>query len=256
MQRCITWTTVAYTLITLLGVGVSIAVVLVTLREAHEDRLIALAALREAQVERRERFTPYLAFEGGGHQFPIKFVRIGLSVPGVDPDYAKNVLAFLPNDGESVDLKPHKDSEGRDQLVEYGHLRNFGLGPALETLVTFVPEEITTDQDTHVLSPDEIKDARYSVELNKVPSLPEHIAAGDTAKLSRIPSFIVKDFEKRLRKVRGYFLINCKDVYGGPHSVKQNFYIRTGYDEATPVFHITFGDLRTYAEPGVGADSR
>ena len=121
-----TWSTVAYTLITLIGVLVSIGMALSALREGHEDRVVALDALREAKAERRERITPYLVFVGGGRQLPIEFVQMGLAVPGVNPDYAEMVLAFLPKDGESVHLRPYKDSAGRAQLVDYGTLRNFG----------------------------------------------------------------------------------------------------------------------------------
>ena len=205
---------------------------------------IATRTLRELQADRRLRHQPRLAFDGFGYRLPIQFVKAGLHVPGVNPSYAERRLAALPVDGESVRLKVSGDTDRSKTIPGYGNLRNFGLGPALETRVTWIPESVTIGAETFTLNKEKLREARYSPELNDMPLVPGHIASNESSVLSRLPAFIEKDFEKKVAEVRGSLRLECLDVFGEKHTFRQSFFIGTGYRDSPPWVHVTFTDLR------------
>jgi hypothetical protein len=196
--------------------------------------------LREVQLDRRLRQRPHLAFEPGGYQIPVEFVVAGKRIPGIDPAYVEKVLANLPDKAESVRLV-HRPRHFEDSF--YGHLKNFGSGPALLTHVTWIPSVVWVGSEKFVLDASKLAEPVYSGELNQMPSCPSHIAPDTEAALSRLPTFIEKDFEKKITQVEGLLHIECEDVFGETLVARQEFLLFTHYKEAPPHVHVTFGDL-------------
>ena len=81
----------------------------------------------------------------------------------------------------------------------------------------------------------------YSKELNQIPA--SHILPGQFEQFYRLPTFIQKDYEKKIRMVGGFFEIECEDIFGGSHITYQEFRIFTKYKADNPSVVITFGDL-------------
>jgi hypothetical protein len=202
---------------------------------------LSVKALREVQTDRKLRQRPHLAFETGGWKLPVEFVMAGKRIPGVNPAYVEQAFASLPNNAESIRLLDRKSQSGKP--IFYGQLKNFGSGPALLTHITWIPKVVWIGSEKFVLDDKKLSEPLYSGPLNRIPSCPSHIAPSAEAELSRLPTFIEKDFEKKITRVEGNLLIECQDVFAETLSIRQKFYLFTNYKENPPSVHITFGDL-------------
>jgi len=211
--------------LTVVGVLASLYMSIRALKEIREDRLI--------------RQKPHLAFEGGGYRLLVEFVKAGGCVPGIDPDFAKEVFSNLPEDAESIHLRSGKNN----RPIFYGDLRNFGLGPALETEVTWVPISVRIGSETFMIDGAKLDEPVYSKPLNTLPACPQHILPGGGAELSRLPTFIDKDFEKKISEVEGVLEIKCQDVFGNSHNTQQKFWMGTNYKAEEPSVHVTFMEV-------------
>lgn len=220
---------VILTIVTAIGIIVSLYMSRKTLREIQTDRLL--------------KQKPHLAFEGGGMRMTVEFLKKGKGIPGVNSEYAKMMFSNLPDNAESVRLKDKTKENGQSRLLHYGRLRNFGLGPALEARVTWVPVRIKIGSETFQIDNGKRDEPRYRRELNEMPAIPEHIFPGSESVLSRLPTFIEKDFEKKISEVDGVLEITCEDVFGKTHTTHQNFYIKTNYTGENPYVHVTFKEL-------------
>jgi hypothetical protein len=203
---------------------------------------LSIRALREVQTDRKLRQRPYLGFDIGGYDIPIEFQSAGRTIPGIDPDFVKKMFPDMPEDAESIRIRQEKSKLGSVETAFYGHLRNYGLGPALSTTVTWVPEEIwmgseMTSLDRKPLEP------QYQEVLNCMPSVPSHILPSKDARLARLPTFIEKDYRKKITRVDGVLKIECKDVFEERHLATQAFYLFTYYVSGQPHVHVTFGDF-------------
>jgi len=204
---------------------------------------LSVRALREVQTDRKLRQSPYLGFEIGGHDIPIEFRKAGRTIPGIDPDFVKKMFSDIPEDAESIRIRQKKGKQGNLETTFYSQLRNYGLGPALSTTVTWVPEEIWTGSEKTSLSNQKLIEPQYQEVFNCMPSVPSHISPDKEARLSRLPTFIEKDFRKRITRVDGFLKIGCNDVFGEKHLVTQAFYLFTYYVSDQPHIHVTFGDF-------------
>lgn len=204
---------------------------------------LSIKALREVQVDRKLRQRPYLGFEIGGFEIPVEFRRAGRTIPGIDPDYAKKAFANIPDDAESIRPRHKENKDGSVELLFYGQLRNYGLGPALTTTVTWVPKEIWHGSEKIVLNKEKSSEPQYQEILNCMPSVPSHIMPEKDARLSRLPTFIEKDYKKEITRVEGLLRIECKDVFEAKHTVTQAFYLFTYYRPEHSHVHVTFGDF-------------
>ncbi|MHB1467287.1 MAG: hypothetical protein ACYC6B_09245 [Thermoleophilia bacterium] len=200
-------------------------------------------ALREVQLDRRQRQSPHLAFERGGFRYPIKFVRAGKHIPGVNPKAVERLFPQLPDNAESVRIDEKHNKDGTVEIRNIGRLNNFGQGPALSTCVAWLPHRIWVGEEAFTLDKVKLEEPIYSNSLNTMPCDPGHIQPGDKSGLTRLPTFIEKDFEKKLTRVEGILLITSRDVFGQTHESRQEFTAFTGYKESSPWFHVTFGDL-------------
>jgi hypothetical protein len=215
------------------GAVAQVAATIITLFGVIGSFWLSVKALREVQTDRKLRQRPHLAFEPGGHKIAVKFVQAGKHIPGVNPAYVAKVFPNLPDNAESV----------RMVQSHYGHLKNYGSGPALLTQITWIPKLVWVGSEKFVLDEKKLSEPSYSRVLNEMPSCPGHIAEGAEATLSRLPTFIEKDIERKITRVEGHFLIECEDVFAQTLSVRQKFHLFARYKEEPPHIHVTFSDL-------------
>lgn len=230
-----------------------LAIALVAFLGIGTSMWMSVRALREVEKDRYLRYKPYLAFAPGGRIVPVEFVRQGRAVPGVDRRYAEQALANIPKDTESVAIKHEQvkvTEEGRELVrpVFYGRLKNYGVGPALVTNVRWVPEEITIGAESFEIDECKLREPVYSLELNTMPASPQHIESNGEAELTRLPTFIAKDVDKKVTVVVGRLTITCKDIFGRDHLAIQKFRIGTEYSREQPHLLFTFGDILHHAE--------
>jgi len=200
-------------------------------------------ALREVQKDRRQRQKPHLAFERGGYQYSVKFVKGGKYIPGVNPRAAERLLAELPEDAESVRLIEKEYEDGSIDPVHIGRLKNYGQGPALTTFVTWIPHEIWIGNESFKIDEEKILEPIYSPGINTMPAIPSHMQPDEESGLPRFPVFIEKDVDKKISRVDGVLAIKAVDVFEKNHVFLQEFSIFPQYKENEPHVHITFGEL-------------
>jgi hypothetical protein len=204
---------------------------------------LSIKTLREVQTDRKLRQKPYLGFEIGGYDIPIEFRRAGKTIPGVDPDFVKRMFPDIPEDAESIRIKQKESKDGSVEMIFYGQLRNYGLGPALATTVTWMPKEAWIASEKTPLDRKKLLEPQYQEVINCMPSVPSHILPSKDARLTRLPTFIEKDYKKAITKVEGILKIECQDVFEEKHVVTQAFYLFTYYVSNQPYVHVTFGDF-------------
>lgn len=197
-------------------------------------------ALREVQIDRKLRSRPYLSFEPGGYLFPITFKTIGPKLHGKDPIAMKEIFGYLPADGESIVMDDRKSEDGRWQMVTYGTLRNHGSGPALNICITWKADKIYMGFDTFDIDDKKINEPLYNHDLNTWPSLPRNLHPAEDATLNCIPAVIVKDYDRKIKRIDGHLVIKCTDVYGDLYEFTQGFHLFTEYERSH--LHVTFYD--------------
>jgi hypothetical protein len=202
---------------------------------------LSVKALREVQIDRKYRQIPHLAFEPGGGKYPIEFIKSGSAILGIDSDYTLETFKGIPNDAESICLK----TDHGKIVIWYGKLRNYGSGPALSTRVGWIPQKVQIGSEIFRISEEKLLEPQYSRGFNSIPASPSHILPSEAANFFRLPTFIQKDFEKKITIVEGILEIECEDIFGGKHVVHQDFYIRTDYESEKPSILMTFGELRS-----------
>ena len=199
-------------------------------------------ALAEVQADRDLRHAPFLSFEEGGYRVAVDFERKGKAIPGINPSAVARYFPNLSPTAESVRIAKVEKGD-RSVRPAYGALKNLGVGPALSANITWVPERVWIGSESFILDDAKRNEPLYCWELNTMPASPSHIPPGTTAQITRLPTFIEKDVEKKVTKVEGVLEIVCKDVFGRERAVRQGFHCMTGYTDATPYFHVVFHGL-------------
>lgn len=188
--------------------------------------------LREVYRDRETRQRPFIVFSSGGHRINVGFIKAGKAIPGVNPAYVAKIMPHLPDDAESVRIENM-----------YGKLINFGCGPAIDIKVTWIPEWIRIGIERFDLDSRKLDEPIYSRVLNTIPSWESNLAPQGKTQVTRLPTFLEKDFEKKLTEGGGTIEINYQDVSQRNWCTRQSFYFCTGYKENPPWVHIIFNDI-------------
>jgi hypothetical protein len=215
--------TVVLTIVTGIGVIVSLVIGIVSVRAANEERRLSRV--------------PRLAFEPGGNVIEVRFEKVGRSIPGMNPDAVARDFPWVRGDAESVRL-----------VSDYGRLRNYGPGPGLEVQVIWVPQRVRIGTDSFVIDDEKRGEPIYSAVWNQLPTQPSHVLPGESAELTRLPTFIEKDVDKKFGEVEGELLIQSTDVFENLNVSRQEFGIYPEYGASPPVVIVTFGDLKRIAK--------
>jgi hypothetical protein len=181
--------------------------------------------LKEVQRDRVYNQRPFLIFEYGGHVIAI--------------DFKKH------QDGKTYN-QPLWPKVGMGQGVyipTYGHLKNYGTGPAIDITITWVVDEVHIKGETLKIDNEKRKEAQYSESWNTNPLRTTHLFAGQETGMHLIPHFISADFERKIERADGYFLINYTDTFGHKYKTHQKFHVFTDYKQPEKGFHTTFSDF-------------
>ena len=207
-------------------------------------------ALEEIQKDREINHLPFLYFEPGGYQYPIKFKNIGNRIPGIEPSSANKILSYLPNDKESVLLDMKVDEKGViEKVITIGNLKNYGVGPAFTIYVKWIPQKIYFGNDGFEVGSKKLEEPIYRDDLNTMPCMQGNLLPNESSGIVRLPLFIEKDYERKISRVDGVFEITCKDIFNKNHKFIQNYYLFTNYNgeegkqRDKPSVHITFLDI-------------
>jgi hypothetical protein len=109
--------------------------------------------------------------------------------------------------------------------------------------VWWIPQEIKIGRDTFQVDANKLSEPAYGRSLNSMPVNPRVIFPGASSELTRLPSFIVMDVDRKIKKVSGYFIISGVDLARAAYTTRQQFWMSTSCRAEKPTVHVTFGDV-------------
>ncbi|NOT05086.1 MAG: hypothetical protein HOP27_10860 [Anaerolineales bacterium] len=217
---------------TIVGIISGIATAILTLLGVITSLYMSIKAIREVQTDRRLNQAPYLAFEPGGQQHPIQFNEIK------NPEQRKRIGV----NGENSTLVGLKTDDGKI-THQYHGLKNYGLGPAIHTQITWIPQIVWVGTESFRIDEKKLSEQKYRRDLNTIPASPSHLLPEQEATFFRIPAFIQRDYERKITRVTGYIEISYLDLFKERHTTRQKFHVFTGYTDNPPYIHFTFSDI-------------
>ncbi|MGC5224475.1 hypothetical protein ACPW96_18070 [Micromonospora sp. DT81.3] len=173
--------------------------------------------LDEVREDRRLRQAPYLVWKPGPYVTCTEEVDIGPSVPGVNPAFIRQSFPELVA-RQGISILP---------TVDFGEIANIGAGAALEPSIVWIPDRICLGAEEFAVDDAKRSEPSYHRPLNTMPVVPAVLAAGEVGEITRLPAFIVKDYDRRVTWVKGTIELSCKDVGGLRQSWRQGFYLFT-----------------------------
>ena len=162
---------------------------------------VGLRTVRNAEAARIQSVRPELYFEYGGHSVACEEGKGG-GIPGIDWNHAQEFLKARPKAATQLSVKQ-----------PWTALRNHGSGSALNTKITFLCRTIKRNGQTITLSDSDLKRFPFHPALNSMPSIPSHVPAQKTAKLSRLPTPLVWDYSQNIEHIGIVCLIEYQDIF-------------------------------------------
>ena len=178
-----TWvdiTQIATAIITLIGIALSFWISRKTLKEVQRDRVYSQK--------------PFLLFSYGGHVIAITFK--------THTDGKTYIQPYWPPVGD-----------GGVRIPVFGDLKNYGTGPAIDIRITWVVEEVYIKGEKFEIDDKKRQEPQYSKLRNTNPLNTTHISPNGETGIHLIPNFISCDFEKKIERADGYFIISYTDTF-------------------------------------------
>lgn len=202
---------IATAIITLIGIALSFWISRKTLREVQRDRIY------------NQR--PYLVFEYGGHVISVVFK--------THQDGKSYIQPLWP---------PVAGGRGL-HIPTFGHLKNFGTGPAIDITISWIVKEVHIKGEKFKIDDEKRKEQQYSKLLNTNPLMTTHLFPNQETGIHLIPHFISTDFERKISRADGHFIITYNDTFGNKYETLQKFHVFTDYENPDKGFHTTFSDI-------------
>ena len=183
------WAQIASTLLSALGVGVSIALGIASLNNNRRDRLL--------------KTQPNLAFSVGGQLIRAELRPLD-GFPGVnqtDPE-VRDFLRLFPAGTRVIGLT------GR-----FGQLLNYGQGTAYDVKIVFLPTSITKSGTEVSINAFRRQRPPYSADFNTILSTPSHIAPEQAGSFGILPGSVYLS-DDQVSKISGSVDIECSDLNG------------------------------------------
>jgi len=178
---------VALTLITAIGLIISLR--------------LGARTLKHMQEERQQDVRPYLVFDLGGQLVRAKFSDHS-GIPGLNPAAIRQFVENKPPGKNRLDLS-----------TLWGGLRNHGSGTALNVSVTFFPIRVHIGNENFKIDDKKRSEFPYLIEANHVPAHPSHIRPGESGAFMRLPTPIVVDWLGRITRLDCLVQIQYQDVF-------------------------------------------
>jgi len=184
---------------------VQIASTVVTATGVLASLYIGVANIFEIKRQREQAIEPFLLFDIGGHIVPVEY-RDSSAIPGINPEHARQLTKGRPKGPNSMEAK-----------TMWGTLRNHGQGAALDARITFHAYRVFTSFGCRVLDASERKAFPYSRGLNRIPSTPSNLSPAGKGEFRRLPTPLVVDYDRAIKRIDYVLQIECKDVLGNKH---------------------------------------
>ena len=191
---------------------------------------IAITTLREMRSERIHRVKPKVLFVKGGQLVLGERVE-ARGIPGINPAYAKEILANKPKNAKAIHAKTF-----------WGRLKNLGEGSAINVEITFIFYYVIKSGERFELNSKKRKEPPYSEWLNTIPASPSNLSKGETAIFGRLPTPIVLDFSRQINMLEGKVCINYEDIYGNKYEIDQESRVFVNHKRNKIEITMTFGE--------------
>jgi len=209
--------------VTAVGVLVTAAGILISL-------YVGVSTLREVRRGRQLSIQPFCLFATGAQKIAVELSDAN-GIPGIDLAMASQLTKNKPAGENRVDVKNH-----------WGRLRNYGLGPALNTRISVMSYRVFIDDQVFTIDDTKRKDFPYNERLNSIPASPSHLAVGQEAEFRRLPTPIVVDYKRRISRLDCVVKIIYEDVYANAYSKFQGLRVFCDQisDSSDPAIILTF----------------
>lgn len=170
---------------------------------------IGIATLRELKAERLHRVRPILRFPNGGQVIPVELS---------DSSY---LPGFEPQSALSLTRNRQKGNNRLDATALWGNLTNYGGGAAFDAKITFLYYRLFVANDCFVIDQMKRNDFPYAESFNTIPASPSHLPPGQSASFRRLPTPIVVDYERAIRRIDAVIVITYEDSFKLKHETRQ-----------------------------------
>jgi hypothetical protein len=210
-QELVPWFQMASTILTGIAIVVSVSLGIASLNNNKRDRLL--------------KIRPNLLFNIGGQVMAASISPLQ-SFPGKssdDPD-VRSFMEALPANSKCLALR-----EGFSQLF------NHGQGTAIDTMIWFEPQRITSGGQDRWLTKTEQASPPYTKGWNSIPATPANIPTAANASFFILPVSIYAA-APHISAISGRMRIECRDSEGNSAQWSQDatFFIeRANADEAS-----------------------
>lgn len=161
--------------------------------------------------------------------------KFGHRIGGINPEAVEELFGNVSEEVAVNDLPGAAGAQG---------LTNHGQGPAFMIEVTWIAKHITLDAESFELDAKKQKEAKYRRSMNSMPTSPGHLAPGEAAELTRIPTFLILDPCKQIKEIEGDIEISYRDAFGKCWKTVQEFRIIPQYMEKESRCVYIFTDIK------------
>jgi hypothetical protein len=209
-QDLVPWFQMASTILTGIGIIVSVSLGIASLNNNKRDRLL--------------KIRPNLLFNIGGQVMAASISPLQ-SFPGKsseDPEI-QNFMKALPADSRCLVLR-----QG------FGKLFNHGQGTALNAMIWFEPQRVTSGGQDRSLTKSEQASAPYTKDWNSIPATPANLPTAASASFLILPASVYVAAPD-ITAISGRMRIECRDSEGNSAQWSQNatFFIERTNMEAS-----------------------
>lgn len=216
VQDLVPWFQIASTVLTGVGIVVSVSLGIASLNNNRRDRLL--------------KIRPNLLFNIGGQEMAATIAPLE-SFPGQAPDDPdiQRFMKTLPAGSKCLALQ-----DG------FGKLFNHGAGPAIGTMIWFEPQRVTSGGQERWLTKTEQASPPYTKDWNSIPATPANIPPAANAEFRILPSCVYAA-PPHISAISGRMRVECRDSEGNSAQWSQDatFFIERA-DAATATVTVSF----------------
>jgi hypothetical protein len=170
---------------------------------------IGITTLREMKAERVHRVRQLLQFNQGGQSVPITFSDSSY-LPGLNAHFALEHTKHRP-----------KGKNRLDATVLWGGLTNYGQGTAFDVRITFIYYRVFISGDCFVIDDVKRDGFPYDAGVNTIPATPSHLPPGKAAEFMRLPTPLIVDYSRSISKLDSVALIEYGDSFKNKYKTYQ-----------------------------------
>jgi hypothetical protein len=191
---------------------------------------IGISTVRETRADRIQSVKPKLLFDRGGQMVQCDLVEAN-GIPGIDFTYASTLLKHKPPGTKSCKPK-----------TSWNRLTNHGNGSAINTSVTFLTQKVEKAGESFFIDDIKLFNFPYSPDLNRIPATPSNIPPRGTGEFFRIPTPVFVDFTGQLTLMYCVAVLDYEDVFGTKYQTLQELRVHIERTENEAQVTLTFSE--------------